>query len=500
MYTRHFGLTVEPFSLTPDPDFLYLSSGHAEALAAIKVGLLGKRGLMVMTGEVGTGKTTLLYALLAALGNDLRTAYVSNTALGFDGILRLALADFGVTPASHERVDMLTALNQLLRDCAERGLTATLIVDEAQNLDAEAFEQLRLLSNFETFTHKLLQLVLVGQPELETRLRQPALRALAERVAVHCRLAPLSDRESRAYLDYRLLRAGGSTRLFEGDARDVLLAATEGLPRRINILCHNALLFAYGRGAKRVSLAVAQLAVAERSALLQGGAAALEPARIVSAPQPRRLPLAALALGVVVLLALALAVLRTTAWFSKPGEASAPGATAFEAAAMAPFPAQAEAAGAGATEPAAAVADAPPESIGPPAAAAGAPAGDERLASAAPQPAPAGAEAAAAVTETAVGSAARQEEPPVEGLALAPATAPAPPADALSLRTVRVKRGSTLGSLAREVYGNVDAALIRRIQSVNPQVVDPNLIIAGDLLHFPEDGPGRPAAWKDESQ
>ena len=116
---------------------------------------------------------------------------------------------------------MLTALNHLLRDCAERGVTATLIVDEAQNLDPEAFEQLRLLSNFETFTHKLLQIVLVGQPELEGRLRDPALRALAERVAVHCRLAALGERESHAYLDYRLLRAGGSTRLFERAARDL---------------------------------------------------------------------------------------------------------------------------------------------------------------------------------------------------------------------------------------------------------------------------------------
>jgi general secretion pathway protein A len=260
MYTQHFGLSAEPFSLTPDPEFLYLSPGHAEALAALKVGLLEKRGLMVMTGPVGTGKTTLLYALLRALGSSMRTAYVSNTALGFDGLLHLALEDFGVKPASPSRVDMLTALNQLLRDCAERGVTATLIVDEAQNLDPEAFEQLRLLSNFETFAYKLLQIVLVGQPELEGRLRDAGLRALAERVAVHCRLAPLDDSESRAYLDYRLLRVGGSIRLFDRAARDLVLGAAQGLPRRINILAHNSLLFAYGRGSARVTLQVAELA------------------------------------------------------------------------------------------------------------------------------------------------------------------------------------------------------------------------------------------------
>jgi len=302
MYTGHFGLTAEPFSLTPDPEFLYLSIGHAEALAALKVGLLGKRGLMVMTGEVGTGKTTLLYALLRALGEGTRTAYVSNTSIGFDGLLRLALLDFGVTPASSARVDMLTALNQLLRDCAERDVTATLIVDEAQNLDADAFEQLRLLTNFETFTHKLLQVVLVGQPELEERLRDPALRALAERIAVHCRLEPLGERESRAYIDYRLLRAGGSTRLFEREARDRLLAAAEGLPRRINILCHNALLFAYGRGASRVTMPAAELAIAGRAALLHDRPAR-RPERPVEPAPPRRVPRLALAVGGVLLVA-----------------------------------------------------------------------------------------------------------------------------------------------------------------------------------------------------
>src|SRR5262249_54989938 len=145
-------------------------------LAAMKVGLLEKRGLMVMTGPVGTGKTTLLYALLRSLGGSMRTAYVSNTTLGFDGLLHLALQDFGIKTVGRSRVRMLTSLNELLRDCAERGVTATLIVDEAQNLDAEAFEQLRLLSNFETFAYKLLQIVLVGQPELEGRLRDPSLR------------------------------------------------------------------------------------------------------------------------------------------------------------------------------------------------------------------------------------------------------------------------------------------------------------------------------------
>ena len=496
MYAEHFGLTAEPFSLTPDPDFLYLSPAHAEALAAMKVGLIGKRGLMVMTGEVGTGKTTLLYALLRALGDDMRTAYVSNTALDFDGLLRLALNDFGVTPAGPARVDMLTALNRLLRDCAERGVTATLIVDEAQNLDAEAFEQLRLLSNFETFTHKLLQIVLVGQPELEARLREPALRALAERVAVHCRLTPLGERECRAYLDYRLSRAGGSSRLFERDARDILLAAAEGLPRRINILCHNALLFAYGRGAARVARPVAQLAVEGRAALMHPDPRP-DPEPLVAVPIPRRVPRLALALGTAAVLVgvIALAGLRAQARRSGAGNASQPPVEAPAGVVAPPQP--------GTVAPQqVAAADVPVPSSA--SSFQGSPLlQGEGQGEGIQQP---GVEASAdSVKDQNSGGRATNPPAPAEKVAPVvaehPAAAPGPdaaaPQDATPrFRTVRVEPGSTLGSLAREVYGAADPALIKRIQSANPQVLDPNVIMAGDLLRFPDSEPGSPAAQK----
>lgn len=272
MYARHFGLSFEPFSLTPDPALLYRSPGHVEALAALQVGLLGRCGLMVMTGEVGTGKTTLLYALLAELGPQVRTAYIANTTLGFDGMLRLLLADLDVACPSSERLPMLMALNQLLHDCATRGETVAVIIDEAQNLDDEGFEHLRLLSNYETFESKLLQMVLVGQPELEAKLRRPQLRQVAERVAVHCRIAPLSRRESRAYVAHRLRCAGGSWDLFSPPARRLLVRKAYGIPRRLNILCHNAMLFAYGTGARRVTRSTARGAVRARRRLLATGA------------------------------------------------------------------------------------------------------------------------------------------------------------------------------------------------------------------------------------
>lgn len=457
MYASHFGLSAEPFSLTPDPDFLYLSPGHAEALAALKVGLLGRRGLILMTGEVGTGKTTLIYALLQALGEGVRTAYVSNTGSGFDNVLRLALADFGVTPASPARIDQLTALHQLLRDCAERDVTATLVVDEAQNLDADAFEQLRLLTNFETFTHKLLQIVLVGQPELEARLRDPALRALTERIAVHCRLMPLGEPESRAYVDYRLLRASGSTRLFDREARACLLAAAKGLPRRINMLCHTALLFAYGRNASRVTREVAELVVRQRASLLQNDppvVASIAPA--VAAPPVRHLRLRpALALATAAaLIAMTVAVMRVAARSSvavRSGDTVV--AVAPEAAVAPPVaeaPADAETADA-----------APPRAV--------VVASVDSVPEPAPEPASPPIDAEAAMADGGVPTA-------VSDL----------PTTEASPRLVRVAPGATLASLTREVYGTADAELIRQVQAANPQVTNVDHILAGDILRFPE--------------
>ena len=266
VYARHFGLRAEPFSLTPDPSFLYLSPGHAEALAALKIGLQERRGLMVMTGEVGTGKTTLLYSLLSHLDCEIHTAYISNTRLAVDDILRQALADFGIPNASRERVDLLTSLNSFLQQCADTGATAALVIDEAQNLDDDAFENIRLLSNFETFSAKLLQIVLVGQPELEARLASPSVRQINERIAVRCHVAPLSLQESRRYVEHRLERVGGSIDIFEPNALRLALRKSRGLPRRINIICHNALLFAYGHGKSTVPRSLVRTAVREREA------------------------------------------------------------------------------------------------------------------------------------------------------------------------------------------------------------------------------------------
>ena len=264
MYWRHFNLTAEPFSLTPDPSFLYLSPVHAEAFAAMTMGLRERRGLITMIGEVGTGKTTLVYSLLSGLGPEIHTAYISNARLSFDGILRLALRDFGVPCASANNADLLDAFNKFLLDCATQGTTAALVIDEAQNLSQETFEDLRLLSNFETYTHKLLQIVLVGQPELDAKLREPSLRQVAERVAVRCVVNPLTRGQSRQYLEHRLAAVNGSLSLFTGPALRLLIGRSRGIPRSLNILAHNAMLFAYGEESSRVVRRFVAAAVSEK--------------------------------------------------------------------------------------------------------------------------------------------------------------------------------------------------------------------------------------------
>ncbi len=247
MYESHFGLTADPFSLSPDPDFLYLSPAHAEALAGLRIALESRRGLTTLIGEVGTGKTTLLYALLRDAEPKVHAAYLANTKLGFLDLLRQALADLGVPCDRGGRLVLLDALHDFLRRCDAEGSIAALVVDEAQNLDADTFEHLRLLTNFETYSAKLLQIVLVGQPELAATLRRPELRQVNERIAHRCALAPLSVGEAQRYLDHRLQRAGAAPTLLAPAARAILIAAARGVPRRLNVLGHTALLFAYGR-------------------------------------------------------------------------------------------------------------------------------------------------------------------------------------------------------------------------------------------------------------
>jgi type II secretory pathway predicted ATPase ExeA len=248
IYCKHFNLKREPFNITPDPGFLYLSDSHKEALAQLAYGVKGRRGFVVLTGEVGTGKTTLIQCLLRELNGNTKAAMVFNMVVDAKDLLRYICEKFGLlsaTDAPREIHDYLAALDQFLLDCYRNGQNAALIIDEAQNLSTEVLENVRLLSNFETPTDKLLQIFLVGQPELGTRLNDPELRQLKQRIALRHHLRPLNLTECREYICRRLEVSEGSPTLFTSEAVEAIHEYAGGIPRIINILCDNGLLTAY---------------------------------------------------------------------------------------------------------------------------------------------------------------------------------------------------------------------------------------------------------------
>ena len=227
MYLTFYGLTEKPFNSTPDPKFLYMSSAHREALAQLLYGTQERKGFIVLTGKVGTGKTTLLHALRQRLNGQSAIAFVVNSGLSFDALLEYVLADLGIAKGGDSRAQRLIALNTFLIERERAGQNTVLIIDEAQNLDEATLEQIRMLSNFETPTSKLLQILLVGQPELKTRLASPELRQLKQRVGLRCQIPALTPEETRAYIRTRLRIAG---------ARDLRLVRRHGGGPHLGIL------------------------------------------------------------------------------------------------------------------------------------------------------------------------------------------------------------------------------------------------------------------------
>jgi len=200
MYLEFYGLREAPFSPTPDPKFLFQSSRHREALAQLVYGVQERKGFIVLTGEIGTGKTTLLRTLLARLDHDTHVAYVHNSALDIEGLLEYILQDWGVKSVGASHAQRLFELNEFLIAQHRQRLSPVLVIDEAQNLSIPTLEAVRLLSNFETTSEKLMQILLVGQPELRDKLNAPELRQLKQRIALRCHIGPLSPEETRMYI------------------------------------------------------------------------------------------------------------------------------------------------------------------------------------------------------------------------------------------------------------------------------------------------------------
>ncbi len=403
-FLSHFSLDREPFSLTADPDFLYLSPSHSEAIAALELAVHQGRGLAVLTGEVGTGKSTLVAALTKSWRKHAEVAVVNAGISDFDEILALALGEFGLEHVAPSRSETLASLRDHLTSLANSGQLAILIIDEAQTLSDEAFEQLRLLLNIETTKAKLLQIVLVGQPELRARLGRKNLRHVADRIAITSHLEPLEAAESSKYIDHRLQVAGSNHALLDQAAIRNIVKFSKGVPRQLNILCHNALLFAFGDSSPGAGRRHAQLAIknAPRERLDQTG---LLPRRSWMSEARQSLWLG-LAATLVVLLS-------TLAWFRWSDSSD----TAAESEA------------------------APTES------------------------------AVTAETEPAPASEVVEELPT--------------PSDPDAPQTVALELGSSLYELILERYGRYDDVLLSAVLAANPQIQDPETVVAGTSIELP---------------
>jgi len=255
LYQTYFGLSQAPFNITPDPSFLYLSASHREGLAQLSYGIRARKGFVVLTGEVGTGKTTLIHALLNDLNGSVHTALIFSAIVSPADLLRTVCEEFGLIEPKRplqEMHDYLVSLNEFLLGSYRKGKNCALIIDESQNLSAEVLETIRLLSNFETSKEKLLQILLVGQPELAVRLNSPELRQFKQRVMLRHHLRALSLQECWEYVMHRLKVAGGDRSILAPSALETIYSYSGGIPRFINVLCDNALLMGYAIGRKEI--------------------------------------------------------------------------------------------------------------------------------------------------------------------------------------------------------------------------------------------------------
>jgi len=246
MYLTFYKLHEFPFNITPDPRFLYFTPHHKEAYDHLMYGIRERKGFIELTGEVGSGKTTLCRAVLAALGSDVETAFILNPSLTETQLLKALLNDFGIEVRGRDRLDYIERLNEFLIRKNSQGTNVALLIDEAQDLTPQIMEQVRLLSNLETDQHKLIQIVLCGQPELEKRLARPDLRQLRQRITVRYNLPALSVEDTKMYIRHRLWVAGSDGSIvFEPDAVREVYRYARGTPRLVNAVCDNALLAGY---------------------------------------------------------------------------------------------------------------------------------------------------------------------------------------------------------------------------------------------------------------
>ena len=276
MYTRHFGLSETPFSITPDTSYFHAFPHYQRALNTLLVALRGGEGFIKITGEVGTGKTLLCRKFLSILGSSFITAYLPNPLLQPRGLLAAVAEELQLPGArAMDEYQLTRELNQCLMQLAAQGKRVLLCIDEAQAMPLETLEALRLLTNLETEKRKLLQIVLFGQPELDRKLEDPSIRQLNQRITFRYELGPLTRDETARYIRHRLKVAGRDDEVFDSRAQAALFKASAGVPRLVNILAHKAMMLAFGEGKPRISAAHVRAAVADTPpATLASGLAA----------------------------------------------------------------------------------------------------------------------------------------------------------------------------------------------------------------------------------
>jgi len=259
VYTKFYGLEEKPFEITPDPKFLYLSDNYKEALAHLVYAVRERKGFTVVTGEVGTGKTTLVQTLLSRLDGEVRTAYVFNPKLGATDFLHYICEDLGLKGQAKSKGQCIAELHNFLMACYARNENVVLIIDEAHTLDPKLLEEVRLLTNLETPKSKLLQVILMGQPELDEVLNRPQFRQLKQRVSLRFHMQPLDQGGTERYIRKRLEMAGAvNADLFTPKAVGAIYRYSKGIPRLINILCDNALLAGYAADQRVIQKSVIQ--------------------------------------------------------------------------------------------------------------------------------------------------------------------------------------------------------------------------------------------------
>jgi general secretion pathway protein A len=264
MYEKFFELDKKPFELVPNPEFLFLSKSHKKAIVYLDYGLKEHAGFILVTGEVGSGKTTIVRNLLKNLDDTVTLSKVFNTKVTSEQLIAMVNDDFGLDTAHKDKITLLRELTDFLIDQHAAGRWPTLIIDEAQNLSGELLEEVRMLSNLETDTSKLLQIILVGQPELRKTLAQPELRQLRQRISISCHLMPLSRQETEDYIFHRLEIAGNRNAVsFDEGSIEIIYSFSRGIPRLVNIICDFLMLSAFAEETKRMTRELVQEVIGE---------------------------------------------------------------------------------------------------------------------------------------------------------------------------------------------------------------------------------------------